>query len=98
MRNHYSIRVHEEKLLLQFSSQKGQNVTTVEILDQIVRKVFKMGVKVLEDATCIGFFEDKNARDKVAVIKEDGCSSGNGRNGGDQLLSVGEGFETVRFI
>ncbi|KAE9420940.1 hypothetical protein Angca_010264, partial [Angiostrongylus cantonensis] len=58
-----------------------------------VQKVFKMGVKVWTDSTCINFVEDKNAQDKVVVVKEVGCWSDNGRVGGEQFLSLGNGCE-----
>ncbi|VDM62719.1 unnamed protein product [Angiostrongylus costaricensis] len=66
-------------------------------VNNIVQKAFKMGVKVWSDATCIDFVEDKNAKDKVVVVKEDGSWSELGRIGGDQRLSLGD-RATVREI
>ncbi|KAE9414413.1 hypothetical protein Angca_006797 [Angiostrongylus cantonensis] len=55
-----------------------------------VQRVFKIGAKMWSDLTCVNFFEDKYAKDKVVVVKESGSSSSIGRCGGDQLLSIGE--------
>ncbi|KAE9413861.1 hypothetical protein Angca_010268, partial [Angiostrongylus cantonensis] len=54
----------------------------------IIQKAFKMGVKVWSDVTCINFVEDKNAHDKVVVIKGNGSWSSVGRMGGEQLFSL----------
>ncbi|KAE9413862.1 hypothetical protein Angca_010269, partial [Angiostrongylus cantonensis] len=58
--------------------------------DPIVLKMFKMGVEVWTEVTCIDFVENKAAKDKVVVVKEDDCSSSVGRVGGDQPLSLNE--------
>ncbi|PIO54716.1 astacin, partial [Teladorsagia circumcincta] len=61
------------------------------------RKVFEMGTKQWEEATCIDFKEDKEkkAENSIILIKEDGCWSYVGRVGGEQPLSLGEGCEQV---
>ncbi|KAE9415876.1 hypothetical protein Angca_010293, partial [Angiostrongylus cantonensis] len=61
-----------------------------------VQKIFKNAVKVWSDATCVDFVEDKNAQDKVVVVKGTGCFSNIGRIGGDQLLCLGDDHHTER--
>uniref|UniRef100_A0A158P7N1 Metalloendopeptidase n=1 Tax=Angiostrongylus cantonensis TaxID=6313 RepID=A0A158P7N1_ANGCA len=61
---------------------------TFNTSDQNVKKVFKMGVKVWRDSTCIDFVEDKNATDKVIVVGENECWADIARMGGEQFLSL----------
>ncbi|KAE9420654.1 hypothetical protein Angca_010260, partial [Angiostrongylus cantonensis] len=56
--------------------------------DNVLQNVFKMGVKIWTENTCIDFIEDENAKDKVVLVKRDGCFSHIGRIGGDQLLAL----------
>ncbi|VDL83106.1 unnamed protein product [Nippostrongylus brasiliensis] len=62
-----------------------------EGVDYKTKEVFKKGAKKWEDVTCINFTESKTAKDKIVLIKEDGCWSLVGRNGSEQPLSLGEG-------
>ncbi|KAE9416757.1 hypothetical protein Angca_010290, partial [Angiostrongylus cantonensis] len=61
--------------------------------DNAVKKLFKMGVQVWKESTCVDFTEDKNAQDKIIVVKEGECWSDIGRFGGDQFLSLDNGCE-----
>nr|CCR26658.1 metalloproteinase [Teladorsagia circumcincta] len=65
--------------------------------DYYTRKVFEMGTKQWEEATCIDFKEDKEkkAENSIILIKEDGCWSYVGQVGGEQPLSLGDGCEQV---
>ncbi|KAK6022919.1 astacin, partial [Ostertagia ostertagi] len=66
--------------------------------DYLTRKMFEMGAKEWEEATCVDFKEDKDgeAENSLILIKEDGCWSFVGRLGGEQPLSLGKGCEEVR--
>ncbi|WKY12559.1 hypothetical protein Q1695_003835 [Nippostrongylus brasiliensis] len=66
-----------------------------EGVDYKTKEVFKKGAKKWEDVTCINFTESKTAKDKIVLIKEDGCWSLVGRNGSEQPLSLGEGCAEV---
>ncbi|KAE9416756.1 hypothetical protein Angca_010289, partial [Angiostrongylus cantonensis] len=63
-----------------------------------VKKCFKMGVQVWKESTCVDFTEDKNAQDKIIVVKEGGCWSDVGRLGGDQFLSLDKGCEEMHSV
>ncbi|PIO55697.1 astacin [Teladorsagia circumcincta] len=65
--------------------------------DYYTKKIFEMGAKQWEEATCIDFKEDKDkkAENSIILIKEDGCWSYVGRVGGEQPLSLGDGCEQV---
>ncbi|KAK6022108.1 astacin, partial [Ostertagia ostertagi] len=60
--------------------------------DYLTRRMFEMGAKQWEEATCVDFKEDKDgeAENSLILIKEDGCWSFVGRHGGEQPLSLGK--------
>ncbi|VDM55559.1 unnamed protein product [Angiostrongylus costaricensis] len=59
------------------------------------KRVFRKAALLWQSLTCIKFTEDRNASNKILVIKETGCWSHVGRTGGTQGLSLGKGCETV---
>uniref|UniRef100_A0A0K0DMG8 Metalloendopeptidase n=1 Tax=Angiostrongylus cantonensis TaxID=6313 RepID=A0A0K0DMG8_ANGCA len=59
------------------------------------KRVFRKAALFWQNLTCIKFTEDRNASNKILVIKEVGCWSHVGRTGGTQGLSLGKGCETI---
>ncbi|KAE9416984.1 hypothetical protein Angca_010279, partial [Angiostrongylus cantonensis] len=59
------------------------------------RRVFKKAAIIWSENTCLDFKEDNSAKDKIVVVKSEGCWSYIGRIGGSQALSLGAGCESV---
>ncbi|KAK6010726.1 astacin [Ostertagia ostertagi] len=66
-------------------------------LDNKTREVFRKAVELWKNSTCINFEEDEEevAEDLLLVYKEHGCWAEVGRQVGLQLISLGEGCDTV---
>ncbi|KAJ1347040.1 Astacin (Peptidase M12A) [Parelaphostrongylus tenuis] len=69
---------------------------TFKTSDHAIRDIFRRGAEIWSSATCIDFVEDKNARDKVVVVKDPACFSSVGRRGGDQQFSLGSELTVSR--
>ncbi|KAE9416985.1 hypothetical protein Angca_010280, partial [Angiostrongylus cantonensis] len=61
----------------------------------VAKRVFKRAAAMWSWDTCINFGETNRARDKIVVVKGEGCWSHIGKNGGTQTLSLGAGCESV---
>ncbi|KAL6743369.1 hypothetical protein Aduo_016414 [Ancylostoma duodenale] len=60
-----------------------------------MREVFYKAATLWMNYTCIDFFEDDKAENRIIIGKGQGCWSMIGRNGGIQELSLGEGCDNV---
>ncbi|KIH44597.1 hypothetical protein ANCDUO_25377 [Ancylostoma duodenale] len=60
-----------------------------------MREVFYKAATLWMNYTCIDFFEDDKAENRIIVGFGQGCWSMIGRNGGIQELSLGEGCDNV---
>ncbi|KAK6022908.1 astacin [Ostertagia ostertagi] len=56
-----------------------------------VSDAFRKGAKLWESNTCINFTENPTAKDRIKVYPGQGCHSSVGRDGGEQLMSMGYG-------
>uniref|UniRef100_A0A0K0DKG2 Astacin domain-containing protein n=1 Tax=Angiostrongylus cantonensis TaxID=6313 RepID=A0A0K0DKG2_ANGCA len=61
----------------------------------VARRVFTRAAAMWSWDTCINFGETDRAKDKIVVVKSEGCWSYIGRIGGSQALSLGAGCESV---
>ncbi|KAK6028896.1 astacin [Ostertagia ostertagi] len=93
------ILIPEMKITLITTWQQGVFYRFDNSTDYYTRKMFEMGAKQWEEATCVDFKEDKDkkANDSIVLIKEDGCWSYVGRVGGEQPLSLGNGCDQKIF-
>ncbi|KAE9417407.1 hypothetical protein Angca_010251, partial [Angiostrongylus cantonensis] len=81
----------KRQVLMEYNATWSQGVFYVfNTSDHAVQKVFRMGVKVWSESTCVDFKEDRNAQDKVVVVKDSVSFSDVGRFDGEQLLSISD--------